>query len=130
MAEFLLTNGGAAMDEKDRNQGEPFEVRAVGNWHIVRVSQPIDGETDYEWLRGSVARLCAEGGRNLAIVLDRSSYLHSKVLSLLISWSKICVEHGVKFGLLEPRAQMISTLESMHLLNTVIRVYKSEAELD
>lgn len=113
--------------------GDPAATRCSvvtkGNWHIVRVKEEIGWETDNSWLEGLVADLCRKDGRNVALALDKKSYLHSKIVALLVACSKAVRGLGHEFGLLEPTPHVKSTLKAMKLLDAVVKVYESEADL-
>jgi anti-anti-sigma regulatory factor len=106
-----------------------YSVRTRGAWSIVNVTQEIDWQTDTKWVQQVVKDVCTTDRRNVALVLDKESHLHSKIVALLVACSRIVKEQGGLFGLLEPGAQVRNTLTVMKLVDRVVCVYDHESDL-
>ncbi len=107
---------------------EQYELRSHGDWIIIELKQEIGWETDYVWIEKLVERIGSEN-HGIALELEKNTYLHSKIVALLVACSKVARKQGVRFVLLSPGTQVVHTLRTMRLLDTVVSVCDSEASL-
>lgn len=107
---------------------DKYDLVIRGAWTIIRLKQEIGWETDYVWLEKLVENIGAEH-RNIALELEKKTYLHSKIVALLVACSKAARKSGVEFVLLAPGGNVVNTLRTMKLLDTVIHTRATEQDL-
>ncbi|MBD3343899.1 MAG: hypothetical protein GF401_02415 [Chitinivibrionales bacterium] len=114
---------------ENRPHSPRYDIIQRGEWKVVHIKEDVNSELDYTWLRELTRKLCTQESRKIAFRFDNKTYLFSKLISVLLSCSKIVKKVHGELALVEPQEHVVETLKATRLYKTHIAVYDEEKEL-
>jgi len=106
-----------------------YKIRQKAGWCILNIKESMHSDTDITWLLQLIEGLAQKGNKKVAINFEKETYLYSKLISVLIACSKCLRKDGGVLAILEPSKHIAKILTTLNLIDSVIKVYDSEAAL-
>jgi len=98
-------------------------------FHIIRIEQDFEEDTDFENLKNSVTQGLEDGHTKIALSMGINTYPYSKLISVLIQCNNLAKGRGGVLAIIQPNKDFLDVLIRTRL-DDILLIVSSEEDLE